>query len=191
MICEEGNCKSFKQVEFTDPCAHLQCNSEAICIVIDSDNAECMPISSLTFSSDSYFLRRRRNVLPKKAARRVFTSQITHKFESPCLDVCRHGECEILNMTSHSCHCVQGVTGKNCNYLSIDSNPCLANPCFGESACINLSNNKFVCICRSGRAGPTCQGHVAPCQCMNDGACRLADLDVFTCDCPLGYGFLF
>ena len=80
------------------------------------------------------------------------------------------------------------MTGENCNYLSVSSNPCLSSPCFAESACINLSNDKFVCICRTGRAGPTCRGHSAPCQCSNGAACRLIDLDVFACDCPDGYG---
>ncbi len=150
-----------------------------------------MQISSLTITEDSYYLRRRHSSDSKRVARRVFSNQVTHKFESPCLDACRHGECEIINMTSHICHCVEGVTGEHCNYLSIDSNPCSANPCFSESACINLSENKFVCICRAGRAGPTCQGHVAPCECINDGKCILIDTDTFTCDCPIGYGYSF
>ena len=93
---------------------------------------------------------------------------------------------DILSCLSY----MKGVTGENCNLLSNMTNPCSVNPCFGQSACINLSNNKFVCICRSGRSGPTCKGHIAPCQCTSHGKCRLIELDVFACDCDEGYGWV-
>ena len=103
----EGTCHTYKQTQFTDPCTTLRCKKEEICIVVDFESSECIKINDITISGDnSYYLRRRRRILFEKAPRRVFASHVTHKFESPCLDVCRHGECEILNMTSHQCHCI-------------------------------------------------------------------------------------
>ena len=189
------------QLLFQDPCVELRCSSNEICVSNDANSAGCVPKQQIDLFAE-YYLNKRETNEPE-------TAQVSTEFVSPCnSNDCRYGECEILNLTSFKCHCVvvisishnlfknyvdliicpkKGVTGDNCNYLSTSTNPCSSNPCFGEAACINLSNNKFVCICKSGRAGPACRAHLTPCQCTNGGVCRLIDVNAYECDCPQGY----
>lgn len=101
---------------------------------------------------------------------------------------CRYGKCEqIKNGTDYVCHCdmvincvllallivltyyrrmvsnihvsYKFITGRKCDRPSSDQNdPCLSNPCWGDSLCIvtNVNTKEFKCICSNFRRGKYC-----------------------------------
>ena len=49
-------------------------------------------------------------------------------------------------------------------------------------------NTLYTCVCPPGRIGPTCEAHIGPCKCKNNGICVAAD-GGFMCTCPINFGF--
>ena len=107
---------------------------------------------------------------------------------------CSFGTCEILTPFSYSCHCNTGITGRNCNIRTTNTNPCLTNPCFNNGICTNISNILFVCSCSSSAnfGGPLCKGTLNSCQCQNGATCVTTNYNganVNECRCLSGFGY--
>ncbi|CAF0718096.1 unnamed protein product, partial [Brachionus calyciflorus] len=111
---------------------------------------------------------------------------------------CRFGNCENLivnNELSHSCHCVRGVSGENCDKLDVERLPCSSNPCYGGAKCYNYMDD-YYCECPSGRMGKNCNSSspnaVDPCKtnpCGANGICFTAT-NGYWCFCNDGkHGF--
>ncbi len=105
---------------------------------------------------------------------------------------CTYGDCEILSTSAFQCHCLDGITGTNCNTVApATASKCAANPCYGAgSVCVPQGLVSFTCFCAPGLTGPTCRSQVNTCNC-NGGTCILALLNgvsTFTCSCPAGFG---
>ncbi len=87
----------------------------------------------------------------------------------------------------------KGIGGKNCNQrLSVNSDPCLTNPCYNNAICLTLPNNQFQCQCNSnlGFFGLVCKSY-NQCQCLNGGTCMPYNYNsalLYDCLCPTGFG---
>jgi hypothetical protein len=100
---------------------------------------------------------------------------------------CRYGSCEIYSLTEFICHCLAGVTGKECDQLDKTQNPCSSSPCSGGATCVS-SGGTFFCACPTGRTGTLCESHVGPCQCQNGGTCSSTGTNSYSCTCTSAYG---
>uniref|UniRef100_A0A1I8G0V6 Delta-like protein n=1 Tax=Macrostomum lignano TaxID=282301 RepID=A0A1I8G0V6_9PLAT len=135
-----------------------------------------------------------------------------------CIDDCASNPCShnatcTDELRDFSCSCFSGYSGKNC---SVDVPDCSPNPCRFGGACLERSNPAlygnsslpapfndsfsyalaagFVCFCKNGTFGDTCEIH--PNDCLdpdtNRSVCAHASsctdgLASFTCHCLPGY----
>lgn len=71
-----------------------------------------------------------------------------------------------------------------------DCDVCATRPCKNGGSCREVSGAwGFVCICRPGYSGRTCQGAGQRCSpgVCNEGRCENVGEDGFKCICPAGY----
>lgn len=62
------------------------------------------------------------------------------------------GKCVNLASGTYVCECAYGFKGMLCETLAF---PCASNPCLFGGIC-SVINDKYSCLCISGRQGPTC-----------------------------------
>ena len=111
----------------------------------------------------------------------------TCQFKHAChnsTNPCRHGASCLpygdLSDKKHTCQCLQGFTGPNCEYMTCDSMPCKH-----DSTCSMIDSTHFVCNCTgTGFTGPVCDMSEQECIEMacskNNSTC-----DPTKCDCNL------
>jgi hypothetical protein len=71
---------------------------------------------------------------------------------------------------------------------SEELDPCATNPCLNDGRCIPFQGS-FVCLCRDGFRGDTCQANFDDCSpdpCQNGGTCVDGN-DASSCRCPMGW----
>ncbi|KAM7388055.1 hypothetical protein PAMP_024256 [Pampus punctatissimus] len=93
------------------------------------------------------------------------------------------GECQDL-FNSYNCSCVEGWTGRHCNYF-IDA--CASSPCVHGNCSVNGLTHE--CTCELGYAGVDCEEEVDMCEnhlCAHGGTC-LHGPDRYACLCPENY----
>lgn len=83
------------------------------------------------------------------------------------------------------CSCVPGYAGNNCETrVSL----CAENPCRNGGTCLE-DTLTYSCLCNAPFEGNNCEIGDCPYSCENGGFCTLDVIhNVFTCDCPLGFG---
>ncbi|KAL7861760.1 hypothetical protein SRHO_G00132010 [Serrasalmus rhombeus] len=100
---------------------------------------------------------------------------------------CVHGKCE----KAWQCICEQGWVGSQCDQ---DIHLCSAEPCSGNSTCIETGEGGYICICPAGYTGKNCQLKKGPCltngsPCQNGGTCmdNNGSDSHSSCLCPPGF----
>ncbi|XP_059932324.1 protocadherin Fat 3a isoform X3 [Gadus macrocephalus] len=106
--------------------------------------------------------------------------------KQPCLN---GATCTSLPSGGFACSCSPQYTGGRCE---TEITACVPNPCQNSGACKAIGN-AFLCSCRRGFKGLTCQEDVNECergnpegQCENGGAC-VNTRGSFYCDCAPGF----
>ena len=82
--------------------------------------------------------------------------------------------------------CVAGTAGDNCNEVV---SKCHSN-CNNNGKCIDLSDQKYKCVCEDSYTGEFCETRVEPCYpnpCFNEGICLVKNTKEFQCVCKNGY----
>lgn len=82
--------------------------------------------------------------------------------------------------------CVAGTAGDNCNEVV---SKCHSN-CNNNGKCIDLSDQKYKCVCEDSYTGEFCETRVEPCYpnpCFNEGSCLVKNTKEFQCVCKNGY----
>jgi len=80
--------------------------------------------------------------------------------DNPCRDMpCRNGAtCTSDDDVDFKCTCVEGYSGKLCEFLGEEDSQCNPNPCENSATCISLPDNEgFFCSCSPGYHGEKCQ----------------------------------
>ncbi|XP_036450000.1 protein delta homolog 1 [Colossoma macropomum] len=100
---------------------------------------------------------------------------------------CVHGKCE----KAWQCICEQGWVGSQCDQ---DIHLCSAEPCSGNSTCIETGEGGYICICPTGYTGKNCQLKKGLCltngsPCQNGGTCmdNNGSDSHLSCLCPPGF----
>ncbi|KAK2163793.1 hypothetical protein LSH36_74g10031 [Paralvinella palmiformis] len=100
---------------------------------------------------------------------------------SPCIN---GGSCTD-NINGHTCQCVEGFTGKNCQ---TDIDDCGSDPCQNRGTCVDQIN-EYVCICGPKFTGKHCEKVMNPCTsspCWHNGVCGVTDNKI-VCSCRDGW----
>ncbi|XP_078375736.1 uncharacterized protein LOC144659170 [Oculina patagonica] len=68
--------------------------------------------------------------------------------------------------------------------------PCAVNPCKNEGQCLPIAGDEFICKCREGFFGDTCEKDIDECltsePCLNGATCE-NEPGSYTCTCPPGH----
>lgn len=93
----------------------MKCQPDEMCVPNNALDATCLPIGQINVFDNFHFLKKRQVIQKEKlteikriGARRIMGTKVeSNEIVSPCLGhQCRYGECEIVNSTHHTCHCV-------------------------------------------------------------------------------------
>uniref|UniRef100_A0A8C6U441 FAT atypical cadherin 3a n=1 Tax=Neogobius melanostomus TaxID=47308 RepID=A0A8C6U441_9GOBI len=112
-------------------------------------------------------------------------------YPDPCgSQPCRNGgSCTTLPSGGFSCTCSPQYTGGRCE---LEITACVPNPCQNGGVCKTIGN-AFLCSCRRGFKGLTCQEDVNECdrsnpegECENGGVC-VNTHGSFYCNCTAGF----
>jgi len=112
--------------------------------------------------------------------------------ENPCNQLIGQGEC--IDESSgtemgYKCKCSPMYTGDNCETkISHRCSNDLCNKHDKKAQCIELSDDRYVCMCSSGFEGPSCT-NINDCSsspCQNNATCT-DGINSFKCKCPEGF----
>ena len=71
------------------------------------------------------------------------------------------GICYLNAINSYTCLCPTNYYGTNCQYSSVNTNPCSSNPCLNGGTCQVVQTGtgacSYVCLCCGGYSGTNCQ----------------------------------
>ncbi len=100
----------------SDPCAQIKCQTDEICVPNNALDANCLPRDQLNVFDNNFHFIKKRQIIQKEKLEvhesgrpRIMRPKVleTNEIVSPCLGhKCRYGECEIVDPSHHTCHCV-------------------------------------------------------------------------------------
>ncbi|XP_076273096.1 sushi, von Willebrand factor type A, EGF and pentraxin domain-containing protein 1-like isoform X1 [Rhynchophorus ferrugineus] len=104
-------------------------------------------------------------------------------------NVCRNGNCIIVNDYESSCQCSPPYYGPHCENTA---SPCDSNPCLNGGSCSSTDNHQFKCSCLDGYSGSYCEELLekeGSCQldCQNGGTCVHIEDNEYVCACKDGF----
>ncbi|KAI0239341.1 Mucin-like protein [Lamellibrachia satsuma] len=118
-------------------------------------------------------------------ARRPYRSRWYRDIDECASNPCMNGATCTDAVNRHSCACVDGYTGNNCE---TDIDECASNPCMNGATCTE-DVNQFTCACNNGYTGVNCETDIDECSsnpCVNGATC-VDDVNGYTCSCVDGF----